>query len=86
MVLYQSKLNIFSPIFSKWVSHLELSQNLAAKYHVISFSKSCSLILYNYFLNDSKLKSIYSITDLGFNYLFNLSFSLRVNNVVNKAL
>ncbi|VVC43216.1 Reverse transcriptase domain [Cinara cedri] len=79
--LLQSELNIFT----EWVSNLGLSLNIT-KCHVTSFSRARSPILFNYFLHDSKLERVYSIKDLGFNYSTDLSFSTRVNIVVNKAL
>ena len=78
----QSDLVAFSHWCSKWFMKLNL-----AKCHFMNFSlKRSRNVVFEYFLDGSVLTCVTSITDLGVSFSSNMSFSLHVTKIVNKAL
>lgn len=69
----------------RWCKDNNMELN-AKKCSVISFGKSSTKIVYDYFIEDTKLKREHSVKDLGVIFTSNLDFSDHIRYIKNKAL
>lgn len=71
--------------FAQWVQRLSLTLNLD-KCFIMSFSRRHNPALYSYHINNSPLKRVFIIKDLGMHFSPSLDFSHHINITACKAL
>ena len=71
--------------FAEWCAQWKLDLNVEKCVHMNFSLKRLRNITYDYSLNSTFLKRLQNVKDLGVYYSSNMSFSLHVSSIVNKA-